>query len=548
MRHRTLLPVLAVIAAGLTAVPAQAAPPTPAPTPPPSAVVPFTVVDPMDGFGFGALDPAPPRMLAASAGTTVTVTVRDRHGKVPDLATVRCAGADSEVYAFPDIADGVGTMDLPPGDYGCVARTLVQPTADRRGEFVALAQTITVGSAPGSVVFDGRTARPLKAVTPRRSTVRVAMLDLRFTNPDGGVSVSAAMRADVDMYVTPVRDRRYRLIYQVGATDPEAAVDGYTYRLHFQEDAGVPRDTVYRVRPGDLAVGTVHYGSLGVPATGRQCVASSLNGTGSGMCALIDISVPSNRTDYYQADPGLVYSLSVGLYDPATGHGADIGRPERSFTPGRFTESLDVGAIGFGFGPDDAIRYNDGLYFWPRFGPLSIYGDGGTAPLTGTAVLTRDGQEINRFTGDLSGFSTALEPGATGVHRLTLDGRVDSPLTKLATAVTGDWTFTTAPGAQDDWVRLPMSSATWTVDGVADGVAHAGKDQTVTLTAAPTATSTGLEVSYDDGATWTAVPLTGGKGVLRHPAGAATVSLRSTSADAAGNSARVSVIRSYLLV
>jgi hypothetical protein len=54
-----------------------------------------------------------------------------------------------------------------------------------------------------------------------------------------------------------------------------------------------------------------------------------------------------------------------------------------------------------------------------------------------------------------------------------------------------------------------------------------------------------VEVSYDDGATWSRVPVHGGGAILRHPAAGGFASLRATSTDTAGNTVEQTVIRAY---
>lgn len=55
-----------------------------------------------------------------------------------------------------------------------------------------------------------------------------------------------------------------------------------------------------------------------------------------------------------------------------------------------------------------------------------------------------------------------------------------------------------------------------------------------------------MEVSYDDGAHWTEVPVAGGKALLNHPA-SGHVSLRAKVTDTAGNTVDQTIIRAYRL-
>ncbi|WP_243866989.1 hypothetical protein [Actinophytocola oryzae] len=57
-----------------------------------------------------------------------------------------------------------------------------------------------------------------------------------------------------------------------------------------------------------------------------------------------------------------------------------------------------------------------------------------------------------------------------------------------------------------------------------------------------------VEVSYDEGTSWQRVPVDAKLvATLRHPAAAASVSLRASATDADGNTVRQTVIRAYTL-
>ncbi|MFD0744860.1 hypothetical protein ACFQ1L_25860 [Phytohabitans flavus] len=60
-----------------------------------------------------------------------------------------------------------------------------------------------------------------------------------------------------------------------------------------------------------------------------------------------------------------------------------------------------------------------------------------------------------------------------------------------------------------------------------------------------------VEASYDDGATWRAVPVAGSGlervALLQHPHGAGYVSLKASAVDSAGNKVEQTIIRAYAL-
>ncbi|GLZ80897.1 hypothetical protein Afil01_57040 [Actinorhabdospora filicis] len=539
MRRRLIIPLLAaaLVPVIVPATPAAAEPPSARPLPA-AAPDPLSPSDPMDGFGLGDQPmPAPPPTLAAAEGVPVTVTARDRHGKAPDLADVFCMDPADGTWAPARLTGGEGAMDLPPGEYGCLIRMLTKATDSRRGEYAATWRFLTVGASGGSLAFDGAGLSPLKVVTPRASVTQVAYTALRFGAGENFIAASAAMDETTDLYIRPSADRRFAHTFRVAAAAPGGG--DYSYHLLFKERTGVPRDLVYEVRPRDLAVGTVRYGGLGAATPAKQCATSNDDDLLEGMCLLLDITVPSTRTEYYQV--GVLYQPSLFLVDEQRGLVA-LHHGERVMRPGRFREDFVPGALGFGaYG----FRWHDSVSFDSSLAELTFFDEGF---LTGTAVLSKDGAELMRAEGDVTSFYADLPPGDTGRYRLAVDGRLGASWTSLGAKISGVWEFASAGGTG----TLPLLMPHWTVSGVADGAAKAGRDQRVTVTSPasegiPAATSLTLEASYDDGATWTPVSLVNGRGVLRHPRGAASVSLRATAADADGNTATVSVVRSYLL-
>jgi hypothetical protein len=88
------------------------------------------------------------------------------------------------------------------------------------------------------------------------------------------------------------------------------------------------------------------------------------------------------------------------------------------------------------------------------------------------------------------------------------------------------------------------------------GVAPAGRAIKIPVTVeaqlgspTPSTRSLAVEASFDDGATWTAVPVEKGHNgafiTLRSPAGPGFVSLRATAVDAGGDSVVQTIIRAY---
>ena len=85
-------------------------------------------------------------------------------------------------------------------------------------------------------------------------------------------------------------------------------------------------------------------------------------------------------------------------------------------------------------------------------------------------------------------------------------------------------------------------------EAVQSGWAERDQPQEITVALASlehTAESIGLEVSYDDGETWTAAELDGDTATLEHPEDAEFVSLRLTATDSAGTEVTHTTLRSF---
>ncbi|MEV0646936.1 hypothetical protein AB0I28_16885 [Phytomonospora sp. NPDC050363] len=303
---------------------------------------------------------------------------------------------------------------------------------------------------------------------------------------------------------------------------------------------------------------------MGMPwDQGYECASSNTGDDQNGMCALAAIAVPSTRTNYYMADGQTRYQSYLTLTDSAERYMAIAEPAERVYTPGTYRGSMGTGPYSPGAGlAQEMVRYNDVLYFQPHLldnDDDPIYDTFGEVfAVTGTAVVTKDGAEINRIDGDLSWFDTGLPPGESGRYRPSLEGTLDVPWTPLGTRNTLDWEFDSVPGPADTSAALPFSVVEFDAEGVVNGTAARDKAQQVELDYTPqpgapdtAATSMTFEVSYDDGATWKKVALdrTGdhATATLRHPKSAEYVSVRMSATGDDGTKITHSTVRSYVL-
>jgi hypothetical protein len=164
--------------------------------------------------------------------------------------------------------------------------------------------------------------------------------------------------------------------------------------------------------------------------------------------------------------------------------------------------------------------------------------------------VLRDGvQVVQRKAGAL------VVPVAAGpaTYQVTADLTRADPVT-LSTGVRAEWTFRSDTTAAV--TPLPVSTIRFTPELDLTGSAPAGwfelpiEVQRQPGSAAAAVRSLGVQVSYDDGATWTAVPVVrhGQTAVarLRHPS-TGFVSLRGSAVDQGGATVTETLIRAYRL-
>ncbi|TRV73903.1 S8 family serine peptidase [Streptomyces sp. 130] len=206
-------------------------------------------------------------------------------------------------------------------------------------------------------------------------------------------------------------------------------------------------------------------------------------------------------------------------------------------------------------GKDFGVYQNRTLLNW-NIPVLSGGGDGHTG-FGGTARsrLTRDGVQV-AASNSRSGRASNL---AAGSYELTVTG--ERPAAPWTTSVRTEttWGFDYAPLSADGPGRadLPLLNLGYDVDTDLQGTARAGKRLALGLSAATfpgdvTARTATLQVSYDDGATWSDAELkrTGdGRWTadLRTPRDATALSLRAAATAPRGLSVRQDVVRAVTL-
>lgn len=507
--------------------------------------------------------------VVATAGDTATRTpvAVDREVESYDLTvdTVDATGAPATGYSLlvfglttggvqaPYDADGSVTVRLPRGEY--LVDAIVVTGADRR--YGLMVDPDVVLDEDTTVRFDARTAKPVDVKPPAAASLTIADLGYTMTKGPGTMS-TAFLTNDLGIVSTA----------HVGAPVPGTAFtgkvntqwageDGTFYGLAWFPHGVMPTGFTRQVTDADLATVDAGFGPAAAGRTGRKLTFPfPAAGDGFVFGAARDVPLPGSVVERLTTD-GVRWQGQVRQQNGQAIE-AQVTSPFEPLRAGQTYERTFNHAV---FGPtmtDDGFaggtvyRVGDTLVVAP-----SLYGD--AAGNAGQSVLSsarfelyRDGTLI--ASGDQPGGDAAV-PAADAEYRAVVSTTRPADAFGASTAVSAAWTFRSAHVDDTSVVAQPVSVIRFTPALDADGRAPAGQSFLVPVwlqhngsggTDRPRTLS--VEVSYDEGKTWTAADTPMNLvAVLRHPKDAESVSLRATATDRDGNSVSETVIRAYRL-
>ncbi|NES16529.1 MULTISPECIES: S8 family serine peptidase [Micromonospora] len=253
----------------------------------------------------------------------------------------------------------------------------------------------------------------------------------------------------------------------------------------------------------------------------------------------------------------VLHRLSWSDWGPLIGGLA--GRPRRYAADDRVTETWHAPVVR------PAVPVGGGAPLPTRTGDILdlrvaefVDADGHYAPAgfgeeqdTVQARLSRDGQQIADLSGGWAPVPTV--PGAAR-YRLDLTTRRSSDEWRWATRTETAWEFSSARPTGDAAQPLPLLQVDYRVPADLRGEVAGGHPHPVGLTLrqpagvpAPTGAAVRVEVSFDGGSSWRAVPVRGSgtRFTAQVPAGHGTVSLRVHARDGAGNTVEQTVLDAY---
>ncbi|QFZ17621.1 S8 family serine peptidase [Saccharothrix syringae] len=521
------------------------------------AVTADTRVGTTDGLFAGAVVGGPTRTPLSLAREVesydVSVAHLDAEGNPAPDHTTALVGMDNDVYTSLYDFDGTATARVPKGEY--MARTVVR-TGNRTA--VLARPSMTVDADHTLFTFDARTAAPID-ITPPAAGATPAIGDInvsRLLNGRRVVLNTAFLSGFVDMsigHVGPVLTDD-ELTVSVGAQYQAPPVDGtaVNYRFRWVERGEVP--TGFTRAPTEDELAEVRTTFAPAPAD-RQHLhsgnASPPDGSG-GWSALLTVPGGGAVVDHITTDE-LTWGWSYLRLSPQYRSEADYSSYDRTYQrDGRYAERFLFPVMGPGLSALPATYLGLDRDRVTAQVPLFNDRDGnlgrGSAESARTA-LYRDGRLVGLAHDQVGQFT--VEPGEAR-YRVEQDIARDPTGFELGTRASGAWTFRTDVLPAGQGKRLPLSVVRFTPELDASGGTPAGRLLRVPLTVEQQQGADNgevgrirVEVSFDDGKSWAAVPVAGGAALVRSPNAAGYASLRASGTDSKGNTFEQTLIRAY---
>ncbi|WP_051765021.1 S8 family serine peptidase [Saccharothrix syringae] len=477
------------------------------------------------------------------------VTLRGRTGTSASTVVKAVDNATGAAYGIR-VVDGVGTVRLPKGRYDVNA-----VEQSDRNDVTVLAKTgVTVDRAT-TVALDATAGTPVTTTVDQpgaRLVVSELLLVSGTAGRTSGLGWFARPGQRVHLVATPgkVTDHVFSLSYRVELTAPDAE-----YHLAFLSRGAIP-DGRFTAHDRDLARVDARYHAQGAPAESLRLDYAYLDdpGANSGIQEAREHEIPSRRTEFYTAAPGVRWMHLTAVFPPGVEDAENLAT-YRTYRPGRYETHWNSAPLGPAFGEAElgfGVRRDGGVMSVnltllsggdPDHFTMPPYG------MTGTTELLRDGRSLG--VSELPGAGLFEVPEEPGTYTLRSTARRSVPWSVIGTAADVTWTFRESGGP------APLLLVRAAADVDEQGRAPAGRVFPVRLVArhqpgAPAARVVALRVesSSDDGVTWRTAPTAltpAGTGValVTHPAAPGFTSLRITARDADGNSVTQTVVRAY---
>jgi subtilisin family serine protease len=496
----------------------------------------------------------PVGVLREQESYDVTMTFLDHNGQPTARNWTLLWDIASPQWYQPYDASGTVVARLPKGRY--VLSADIQTDADNDAGFLdtsVIEPTITV-TGDLALTFDARDGKPFGAVTDRPATRRISTT-VGYTRLTewGGVEEWLTgwnldhIRVRPSTTQAPSDQFEFAARSTLGEPDGSGFLKPYLYRIRSSTLGRVPAELTPQVRDADLAEVHTELAATGTSARMGMDDPSAV------------FTTPAKITEYYTPDtPWYGQWIQYSADSPEDGVAILGSSVTRTYQPGTpVAERWNVGVFGPAF-PARWLglgrRNNTLVADVPLFTDQAPDHWGNSMTDTSKITLYRDGEKVGEDVGTGGYFDVPQEPAT---YRLELEAT--RSVTDLSTSISSAWTFRSeyAPVADPQLpaTPLPIMAVRFAPNlddhnrAPAGGFSFPVYVQQQQWAQYGTLTGLTVQVSYDDGATWCPVPLTG-DGLNRtahviHPAGHGFVSLKATATDSAGNSVEQTIIHAY---
>ncbi|MEV1115066.1 S8 family serine peptidase [Actinosynnema sp. NPDC049800] len=465
-------------------------------------------------------------------------------------------GLDNDKFVVPSGTGGKATARLPVGEYMFVGEVLTDGT----NSAVLPQPSLRVSRDTTAVTVDARKAKPISITFPDPKA-EPDFGDLLITRSRDGELVTALGAGFAGGFRTvsighlgpelPAAD--VSVLVSTQAVGTPVGTTPVTYRLSWAEHGKAPTGLVRAPTKRDLAEVRSEFAAGPAGKEHRFAGFPVLPGGLSGLGVETTVTAPGRSLDYATTPSGVEWVWSLAQFGQ-DGIEAQFDSPLRTHQPGRtYHERFNRPVFGPAM-PRSPFPYlaraGDVVGF-----SLPLFGDrdgnaGRSVTSSARTTLLRNGVVVGE-TGEAAAGRFLVPPGAAD-FRVEAEAVRAPGVSEFSTAVSGAWTFRsdTVPG--DRFAPLPLTVVRFTPALDANGVAPAGRVLRVPLVVEqqPGAANgrvdrVSVEVSFDDGKSWTSAPVVGRTALVRNPAAAGHASLRVKGADRDGNTFEQTLIRAY---
>ncbi len=486
----------------------------------------------------------------------LTVRHLDRAGRAAPDAQVDVVRLDRPGTPAQGGSGGTVKLRLPKGRYA-----VVSAVRGGRGDRTMLVQPLLILDRARTSTMDARRGRPVSVRVPRAGAKQqLAVVGLSLGPVERTTVIDAVGQSFANVYTAQVGpdNRRDTVVAQVQGQWGEPENSPYLYAFAHYDRSRFPTGVRRTLTARDLAAVRVDLGSAVPGARGVREVYPTLAGRLSGAySATFTHDLPSVRTEYYNAGPGVRWSSQLSEVLPGT----RPDEPARTVTQtngpfGAYRAARTYRQVwnrGV-FGPNVAAQLPP-FMVTARLGnqvafQVPVFADSAARPQLspidgGSLTVHRDGTELVGLQQPAGEFTL---PATEGAYTVTAHATRGAPF-QLSTRVSATWAFRSAHVKGKTPQALPVMTVRFTPPLSATSTA-AGRVITIPVTvdrqgAAGKPRSLTVQVSFDDGATWRPLAVQDHRIRVEHPAGHGFVSLKAAAADAAGNRVEQTVIRAY---